>query len=113
MEGLFRSMMMVLMDNATAEYSFICRFFEEPVDVVLPESGARTPLMSPTASSFSMDHRLTSGTSERITESRRTSVIEISAPSMTKEEEKEQKAVYESIWKQIFDSPIQYCQVRG
>ncbi|GJJ07494.1 hypothetical protein Clacol_001696 [Clathrus columnatus] len=90
-EALFRSMLLVLMDNGSAEYAFISRFF----DPNTPNAN-HSPI-------FDRDHN---------TEGAPT-IIYPDALQQAKENEttsKEQLAVFEKIWKQIFDPVLDYCQ---
>lgn len=111
LESVFRSMLLVLLDNASAEYLFIAKFFREPVpmDVPVPRS---PQLFSPSISSFPDDSRRTVTESESDrgdTPSKRRSTPQIIEPS----NEKEQRATLGSIWKQIMDPALQYCDVRS
>ncbi|KAG8912034.1 hypothetical protein FRC01_005334, partial [Tulasnella sp. 417] len=120
MESLFRSMLVVLLDNACAEYLFIVKFFREPADlpVVPPSPMPRSPQPgTPIASTFHLDRAGTEVGSERGgTASKRLSIISVAESNLglpnvpTKEQEKEQRAALDGIWKQIMEPATQFCK---
>lgn len=117
MESLFRSMLVVLLDNACAEYLFIVKFFREPADlpVVPPSPMPRSPQPgTPIASAFHLDRMGTEVGSERGgTASKRLSVISVAESNLglpNKEQEKEQRASLDGIWKQIMEPATQFCK---
>ncbi|KZT53296.1 vacuolar sorting protein [Calocera cornea HHB12733] len=101
-EALFRSLMLVLMDNATAEYNFINSFFN-PAAAPMTMTGA--PLMSPTFD----DRRTDIG-----------SVLELpmspvrTRPLLSMEEqqaaENETKKALDLVWKQVMETALEYCK---
>ncbi|KAG8981966.1 hypothetical protein FRC05_000108 [Tulasnella sp. 425] len=118
-ESLFRSMLMVLLDNACAEYLFIVKFFREPADlpVAPPSPMPRSPQPgTPIASTFHLDRIGTDVGSERGgTASKRLSIISVAEsnlglPITNKEQEKEQRAMLDGIWKQIMEPATQFCK---
>lgn len=99
-EALFRSLSLVLMDNASAEFTFIVRFFSrpssppaEPRSFLSPES---TPLDSPSPSSFA---DLTSEAGRNQTARKRVGM----------NESNEWLKDAERIWHEVFDSALDYC----
>ncbi|OXC67365.1 hypothetical protein AYX13_04086 [Cryptococcus neoformans] len=99
-EALFRSLGLVLMDNASAEFTFIVRFFSrpssrpaEPKHFLSPES---TPLESPSPSSFA---DLTSEAGPNQTPRKRVGM----------NESNEWLKDAERIWHEVFDSALDYC----
>ncbi|KZP00006.1 vacuolar sorting protein [Calocera viscosa TUFC12733] len=101
-EALFRSLMLVLMDNATAEYNFINSFFNP---AAAPVSMTGVPLMSPTFD----DRRTDIG-----------SVLEIpmsptrTRPILSMEEQQaatnETKKALDLVWKQVMETALEYCK---
>lgn len=91
-------MLLVLMDNATSEYAFITAFFNDspPVDPL------ETPAVRSPAQEYFNDAGSVVG-----------SVImrpgKPEAPS--EQEQKETREALEGIWKQVFETALQYCKV--
>lgn len=99
------------MDNSTAEYAFISRFFDPNATVASPTS----PLLSPRSSipgdnvppefvGFNFPGRTRPG-----------GVITdlpppIAMPSRSNTN-KEQQALLDGLWKQVMDPALEYCQV--
>lgn len=110
-EALFRSMLLVLLDNGSAEYSFIVKFFREPQELAAPAIPLKSPTFSPTDRSASasstqlrFDHDQPPGSeSDALGES-----MENAAPTL----DKEQRTALDGIWKQIMNPAVQYCQAR-
>jgi vacuolar protein sorting-associated protein 52 len=112
-ESLLRSLLLVFMDNATAEYTFISTFFAtqtllppvEPIPyvppsaVLSPDGGTSTDLLSSSASEFET-HRPLSGTTPGLG-----GFVSFVAKS------KEETAVIDGLWKQTMDPVMEYCQV--
>ncbi|EJF61135.1 vacuolar sorting protein [Dichomitus squalens] len=119
LEALVRSALMVLMDNATAEYAFITSFFaNEPRPP--PQSRDQTgsaamspPILSPTRGEFD---ELRSGpgseigsdsVSPRMRPVNITSVIQAAANQ--EQTAKEEQAALNALWKQVIDPILDYC----
>lgn len=118
LETIFRSALLVLLDNASAEYSFIRQFFkqepfrasqtslDQPTGLVVNEDTLRTPLGSEVDFPQSPPPKSV----------RRQSGIFSQAQSQgpTKNGNhppSEDQKIFETIWKQIFDSALPYFQV--
>ncbi|KAG9015884.1 hypothetical protein FRB90_004305 [Tulasnella sp. 427] len=107
MESLFRSALMVLLDNACAEYLFIVKFFREPADIPAapPSPMPRSPQPDRIGTDF--------GSERGGTTSKRMSIISVAESNQgvpTKEQEKEQRAMLDGIWKQIMEPATQFCK---
>ncbi|KZW04122.1 Vps52-domain-containing protein [Exidia glandulosa HHB12029] len=113
-EGLFRSLHLVLLDNATAEYSFILAFF--------------TATRSPSAPSFPASRRESATTLEPspfspsvpfspleetmsdiggITPTARRFSINLHELAR---QNKEEKTALDALWKSVLDPAVEYCQ---
>ncbi|KAF8529060.1 Vps52-domain-containing protein [Hysterangium stoloniferum] len=104
-EALFRSALLVLMDNGTAEYTFINKFFDP--GVADTESSI---LLSPRASIFNGDipsEFRASNFSEKTRTGNDTSAL---PTSMATQSSKEYAALSDGIWKQIMEPALEYCQ---
>jgi len=110
-EALLRSLLLVFLDNATAEYSFISTFFTPkvlrppeapapapPSAVLSPDGGTFTELRSPSGSDYGTSHPL-SGTTPGLG-----GFVSFVAKS------KEEQATVDAIWKQVMDPVMEYCQ---
>lgn len=119
-EALLRSLLLVFMDNATAEYTFISQFFasNEPsstvdtsLSLLTPVASVPTPTMmatpdtavfaenkSPVASEYEGNGRTFSG------------AMPGSGGVVPMVNSKEEQALVDSIWKQIMDPVMEYCQ---
>ena len=110
LEALFRSLLLVFMDNATAEYTFISSFFiNEPLQTVA--SSDSSSLFSPTLLSPTQEHASFGGS--ELGEKRRTASVSsfnMTTPSFATAM-KEDQAAADSIWKQVMDPVLEYCQV--
>ncbi|KAH7105587.1 Vps52-domain-containing protein [Auriculariales sp. MPI-PUGE-AT-0066] len=111
-EGLFRSLHIVLLDNATAEYSFVIAFFtagQPPAQpVATPLSSTFRDAASPLSASFSpnpLDDAM-SDFSGRTPTTRRFSIniSELAAQN------KEEKTALEGVWKSVLDPVLEYCR---
>ncbi|KAJ8698306.1 Vacuolar protein sorting-associated protein 52 [Pleurotus ostreatus] len=108
-EAMFRSLMLVLMDNATAEYTFITSFFaNEPLPT---PADSETPLLSPTAllspdGSISFDNRSIAASEHELRRSSSTSQGITAALANSKAEQ----AGFDALWKQVFDPVSEYTQ---
>ncbi|KAF5359016.1 hypothetical protein D9758_004735 [Tetrapyrgos nigripes] len=104
-EALLRSLLIVFMDNATAEYTFVKTFFSPEPSMRSKDSVnsifSSDALLSPT------DHQSISGSDFGGSRSRAGS---ISIPSVPKGPSKEEQAGTDTIWKQIFEPILEYVQ---
>ena len=111
-ESLLRSLLLVFMDNATAEYTFISTFFATQTSLPPAESKPYVPpsaailspdigdLRSSSASGFDA-HRPFSSTTPGLG-----GFVSFVAKS------KEETAIIDGLWKQVMDPVMEYCQVR-
>ncbi|KAG5635635.1 hypothetical protein H0H81_010569 [Sphagnurus paluster] len=111
LEALLRSLLLVFMDNATAEYTFVKAFFSFETTLNTQESTqatlSPTSLLSPDRATFA-DHRSVSGSDYGGQQSRPASIVDtIAAAEASK---KEEKANFDAIWKQIMDPVLVYCE---
>ncbi|KAF8165468.1 vacuolar sorting protein [Crassisporium funariophilum] len=112
-ESLLRSLLLVFMDNATAEYSFVSTFFApqrslppaEPrpplpasASILSPDGGTFTEPLSGTDSDFGAQNPLSSTTPGL------GGFVSFVAKS------KEELAVIDGLWKSIMDPVMEYCQ---
>ncbi|GJE84132.1 Vps52-domain-containing protein [Phanerochaete sordida] len=131
-EALLRSLMLVLLDNGTAEYSFISTFFSTPAPI--PASISSPPLSRSNSGLGSNGSMLlsppqTSPTNGEFEEHRsngseggwtpRPQLTSISAvlgmqshlsESPGEKDQKEEQATLGAVWKQVFDPVLDYCQ---
>jgi vacuolar protein sorting-associated protein 52 len=104
-ESLYRSLLLVFMDNTTAEYTFIKAFFcDTPSppnkDVDTPRVQSPPPgLLSPDRSNFD-DNRSISG-----------SIYGAEGASPEPLTSKEEQVAAEFIWKQVIDPVLTYTEV--
>ncbi|KAK0498618.1 vacuolar sorting protein [Armillaria luteobubalina] len=99
-EALLRSLLLVFMDNATAEYTFVKTFF--PVQTSLPPLDLEhtlSPALSPT------DNNSYAGSEFGGPRTPVPPSISAQLASL-----KEEQAVTDAIWKQIFDPVLEYVQ---
>ncbi|OSC96811.1 Vps52-domain-containing protein [Trametes coccinea BRFM310] len=119
LEALVRSALLVLMDNATAEYSFITTFFANEPRPVLHSKDSSSLMMSPTLLSPTQgefdESRSNPGSDfggESVAPRRRltsiTSVMSAGAPEQPNA--KEELAALKALWKQVMDPVLDYCQ---
>ncbi|KAI0638062.1 Vps52-domain-containing protein [Trametes polyzona] len=118
LEALVRSALLVLMDNATAEYSFITTFFAHEPRPALPtkdSSGSimSPPLLSPTNGDFE-ETRSNPGSDfggESAAPRRRlTSITSVMSSGPQEPSAKEELAALNALWKQVMDPVLDYCQ---
>jgi hypothetical protein len=102
LEALLRSILLVLMDNATAEYSFVTNFFATEASSLPPLSA----LLSPDGPTF--DQQSAAGSDGGLTHRTRGESISKS-PRLTISAKDEQTTL-DAIWKQILDPVLEYCQ---
>ncbi|KAG8743361.1 hypothetical protein FRC10_012165 [Ceratobasidium sp. 414] len=109
LESLFRSLSLVLLDNGSAEHAFISSFFhQEP------------PPPRPKTSSRSVSGIIFEGTDEQsetggdlVLISRTTSASVTDGDDVTRgvnNAVKEEQAFVDSLWKQVMDPTLEYCQ---
>lgn len=112
-EALLRSLLLVFMDNSTAEYSFVSTFFASqkslpPPDsphlpaagsILSPDGGTFTELQSPSDSEFDGPRPMSSTTPGL------GGFVSFVAKS------KEEQATIDGIWKQVMDPVMEYCTV--
>ncbi|KIY49354.1 vacuolar sorting protein [Fistulina hepatica ATCC 64428] len=123
-EALFRSLLLVFMDNATAEYIFISSFFCNAPPLQASDSSSRmfltaTPMSGASISSMTgmssinetgMTASLSGGTRHR---SGSTSSI-IPPPNLPPVSfDKEVNAAIDTLWKQVMDPVLEYCEARS
>ncbi|KJA29930.1 hypothetical protein HYPSUDRAFT_153092 [Hypholoma sublateritium FD-334 SS-4] len=108
-EALVRSLLLVFVDNATAEYSFLSTFFNArptlapaeptapPSAVLSPDGGTFTELLSPSISEFGSKAPMSSTTPGL------GGFVSFVAKS------KEEQATIDVIWKQVMDPVMEYC----
>ncbi|KAK7695969.1 hypothetical protein QCA50_000608 [Cerrena zonata] len=119
-ESIFRSLMLVLMDNATAEYTFVITFFstEEQGNHRKEASGnsllSPPSLLSPTSGDFD-ELRSNPPSDYGPSSPRRRPVsfgsavnIALADPEATMREE---QSHFNNIWKQIMDPVLEYCKI--
>ncbi|CCL99428.1 uncharacterized protein FIBRA_01446 [Fibroporia radiculosa] len=116
-EALLRSMLLVLMDNATAEYSFITTFFAtEPRPPHLhskqPSDSFHSPtsLLSPLNGDFDDTYSNPGSDSNFSPRQRVTSIGSVLGLSNSETSFKEEQTTLNAIWKQIMDPTLDYCQ---
>ncbi|KAG6831404.1 hypothetical protein H0H92_011006 [Tricholoma furcatifolium] len=110
-EALLRSLLLVFMDNATAEYTFVKTFFH--VDPSLPVSDSPNSMLSPPSVQSPdrvtfADHRSAAGSEYG---GQRTAPVNItSALAAAETARKEEQAVTDTLWKQIIEPVLTYCE---
>jgi vacuolar protein sorting-associated protein 52 len=108
-EALLRSLLLVVMDNATAEYTFITTFFQvDPGPAAIEHIhpfGSPTALLSP-GSYLEPNRQSQTGSDFDIQPSHDDSIRRVSTVAV-----KEEQANMDAIWKQIMDPVLEYCQV--
>ncbi|KAH9853608.1 Vps52-domain-containing protein [Lenzites betulinus] len=117
LEALVRSALLVLMDNATAEYTFITTFFaNEPRPSMHSKESSgsiMSPLLSPTNGEFE-DTRSNPGSDfggEPAGPRRRvTSITSVMSAGPQEPSQKEELASLNALWKQVMDPVLDYCQ---
>ena len=101
-EALLRSLLLVFMDNATAEYTFLRAFFIPGAS--LPVDDFNNPVLSP----VSPDRRLLAE-QQSPTGSDCGQPVRSGLPADTTHSEAQ--ATTEAIWKQIMEPVLGYCEV--
>ncbi|CAL1700934.1 unnamed protein product [Somion occarium] len=119
-EALFRSLMLVLMDNATAEYTFITSFFateQLPLPHRKETSGnsllSPPSLLSPTSADFDdirsnpASDYAPSSPRRRLSSFNSAVNMALASPETTL---KEEQSTLNGIWKQVMDPVLEYCK---
>lgn len=116
-EAILRSLFLVLMDNATAEYAFIAAFFRSESFAPSPAMETNSAIFSPTATLLSpdigFDDRRSNAGSEIGTVSRSFSGNGHGPRDVTARPgfmDKTERAPLDAIWKQILDPVLEYCK---
>ncbi|KZT12563.1 Vps52-domain-containing protein [Laetiporus sulphureus 93-53] len=115
-EALLRSMLLVLMDNATAEFTFVNNFFAQEHGHTMHSKQSSVSLQSPTSLLFPMagdyDDTLSNADSElNLTPLQRVnSIASVMSAAAGDSSTKEDEAALHAIWKQIMDPVLEYCQ---
>ncbi|KAF5331527.1 hypothetical protein D9611_007667 [Ephemerocybe angulata] len=117
-EALFRSLLLVFMDNATAEYTFITAFFatsqssdtvESSLSLLTPNAVVPTPTMMATPDTVTFEQNRSPVASEYEGSSRHVSGAMPGIGSVLAST-KEDQALVDSIWRQVMDPVTEYCQ---
>lgn len=117
-EAILRSLFLVLMDNATAEYAFIAAFFRSESFAPPPAMETNSAIFSPTATLLSPDvgfddRRSTAGSEIGTHVSRPFSGNGHGPRDVTARPgfmDKTERAPLDAIWKQILDPVLEYCK---
>jgi hypothetical protein len=107
-----RSLLLVFMDNATAEYTFVTTFFS--VDALMSPEEPENALLSPgLLSPDGRERRMSvAGSEHGGRRNRAASVVSASGMQSLATAVKEEQASSDAIWKQIMDPVLDYTQVR-
>ncbi|KAF9006504.1 Sac2 family-domain-containing protein [Cyathus striatus] len=111
-EALLRSLFLVFMDNATSEYTFISSFFAPPHQDLQSGIASPTALLSP-APNTGLFAEPRSDTGSEYGGQLSTPIAPVSGGNnglMLPAASKEEQVVVDTIWKQIFDPVLEYCQ---
>lgn len=101
-------MLLVLLDNASAEYNFILRFFQE--DQMPPLPTPRTPL-TPLTPAFGDDTRTDVGSEFGAQSQQGGSYISSADLARSRSVEGAELSMLGGLWKQVMEPAIQFCQV--
>ncbi|KAJ7276548.1 vacuolar sorting protein [Mycena haematopus] len=110
-DALVRSLLLVFMDNATAEYTFVTTFFT--VDPIVPQENDGTPFSPGLLSPVGGERRMSVAGSEHgggLRRPRAASVVSASGMQSLAAAVKEEQASSDAIWKQIMDPVLEYTQ---
>ena len=135
-EALVRSLLLVLLDNGTAEWSFITAFFSQPSPLALALPSPLSKQNSETSSMLLSPDQMSSPTRPDFDDTksngsevgwtpraRLTSITGVlgqtlplsasiaSGLSGELKEAKEELTALSTVWKQVFDPVLEYCQV--
>lgn len=113
MEALFRSLLLVFMDNATAEYTFVKSFFSYDSTVPISESSTAvtspSELFSPDQGAFTEQRSMVGSDhgGQPVRSAGMASANEFSVDAT----QKEVQATADALWKQIMDPVLGYSEV--
>ncbi|TFY61593.1 hypothetical protein EVJ58_g4418 [Rhodofomes roseus] len=118
-EAVVRSLLLVLMDNASAEYTFVTTFFasEQRRPTQKRSSGSiRSPtsLLSPTDGNSEDGYSVVSsdyGASPRQRITSIGSIMALTEVNGSTKDAKEEQTALNAVWKQIMDPVLDYCQI--
>jgi len=111
-EALLRSLLLVFMDNATAEYTFLTAFFS--YDAIVPTGESSSAMLSPTAflspdrGTFTEQRSMVGSDygGQRV----RSAGIASANGLPIDATQKDAQATVDSMWKQIMDPVLAYCE---
>ncbi|KAJ7590860.1 vacuolar sorting protein [Mycena floridula] len=107
-EALMRSLMLVFMDNASAEYTFVKTFFA--FESFMSATDSHNSIFSPQAL-LSPEERLSvAGSDYGGNRSRANSLNVPGSPAPTNNPAREEHATADVIWKQVMDPVVEYLQ---
>ncbi|KAI0092077.1 Vps52-domain-containing protein [Irpex rosettiformis] len=113
-EALVRSLLLVLLDNGTAEWTFVTLFFSQPSPVTLPLSSPMSKQNSETSSMLLSPDQMSSPTRPEFDDTKSNNGSEVGwtprARLTSITEAKEEISALSTVWKQIFDPVLEYCQ---
>jgi hypothetical protein len=115
-EALFRSLFLVLLDNATAEYTFITGFFSQPTPSIPPTPGLGPAPMSPAPNTLAPlypDEMPSSPiTPEGHTPTPRARTYSTSSITLPvrQVDAKEQKGTIDAMWKSVLEPVLAYIE---
>ncbi|KAG5716678.1 Vacuolar protein sorting-associated protein 52 like protein [Termitomyces sp. T112] len=109
-EALLRSLLLVFLDNATSEYTFVKTFFS--VEASLPTKESSNSILSP---SLQSPDRATFADQRSVAESdyggqRVVSPGIVNSLSAAETASKEEQAGTDALWKQVMDPVMTYCE---
>ncbi|KAJ7498765.1 vacuolar sorting protein [Mycena latifolia] len=108
-EALVRSLLLVFMDNATAEYSFVTTFFT--IDPLVAPEEADSALSPGLLSPDGRERRMSvAGSEHGARRNRAASIVSASGMQSLAAAVKEEQASSDAIWKQIMDPVLEYTQ---
>ncbi|KAF9464409.1 vacuolar sorting protein [Collybia nuda] len=112
-EALLRSLLLVFMDNATAEYTFVKTFFSAKETLPAEDSNnallSPTLLLSPDRGDFFDQRSILGSDYDGQRNTQPTNTIGAIEPSVDVTR-KENQATLDAIWKQIMDPVLVYCE---
>ncbi|KAJ7180258.1 vacuolar sorting protein [Mycena crocata] len=110
-EALVRSLLLVFMDNATAEYTFVTTFFTVDPLTQEEDNGLFSPVTPGMLFPDGRDRRMSVVGSERGgRRNRASSVVSANGMQSLAAAIKEEQASSDAIWKQIMDPVLEYTQ---
>ncbi|KAG8725315.1 hypothetical protein FRC12_024199 [Ceratobasidium sp. 428] len=109
LEALFRSLLLVLLDNASAEHAFISSFFHQDPSPPRPRVGSR--VVSGIIFEDADEQSETGDDSVPISRTASASITDgDGAKRGSSNSVKEEQAFVDGLWKQIMDPALEYCQ---